>query len=1536
MLKLLAFDTSKPASMVYRFNLAPVVAVCLLLCSLFVHAQAPAPGFATRIPAPSGSGAQQVPVTGALDIAISGNYAYVVTGANEFYILDISTPSSPLILGKLTHGSGGALLKYASGVFVSGNYAYVAAQQSNALEIIDISNVAAPVHAGSIVDSPTGAELSTPQDVVVVGNLAYVARQGGLEIVDVTSKTAPVHLSKLDFGLGFPSKGIDISGNYLFINNAIQFSVINVSDPANPAVAATVSDDGNNVRINEPSAPVVSGNFLYMTTKGYSTLEVFDISTPTAPVPAGHIGNGENGSVLVDPDFVSISGNYAFVTNRTENTLEVIDISTPTSPTHATKLSTGSGFSFLEGALSIAVSGNYAYIGCTNEFEVFYIYTPSPPTAQTAIASDPGTFMANWSAVDNATGYELDISADNFSTFLSGYPKSLASSVTSSQVTGLDAATTYKYRVRATNGNGASPNSVVISTTPTPAAPVITLSDVNEFNFKISWTAIPGAAGYIWQIDTNDTFTGDDIHPAGLPDGTIDTFIVVPQLVPGTNYYIRIAAGNSSLIGPWSQTVNALMPPPAPTINTPSLSDITQNSFLIDLVLYTGTQFEKLDVATDAVFTSILPEYDDLTVPVTNKKTVTGLQPNTAYYVRMRSGVSDGVSTNSLTVIYTTLPDVMEATASTSPTQGTFVANWTEVPGVNNYYLDVSLASNFDVIVPTYNNRSIPKTASNLTVSGLDPGTTYYYRIRCSNVSGTSPNSNVVTATTLPVVPTLNDPLNVTISGFTASWSASTGATDYFVDVATNNAFTSLVTGYDNKSTTNQTAIGITGLDGNSTYYYRVRASNAAGSTVSTAGKLVITAPLAPVAIAATNPGQTTLTANWNAVPNVTDYRIDLSSDETFITNNVVANVLVSGVTSLDVTGLTPGTLYYYRVRAVNATAASVDSNVISQITVPATPIPSAASPIGQNAFTASWTSVTGASGYFVDVKNENGNLLSGYDNLSVSSGNAVLVNTGIEAGTSYSFVVRATNAAGTTPSSNSQAVLTVPPTPVAKAADLSGTLSFKANWESSKSATGYHINVYNGQGSLLPGYSNFDAGDTQSTTVTVNAPATGATFSYKVSATNSSGTSEFSEAITVNTPATSFPSINLPTGGTVASYMIVSIPVGTTASSTLAAESFIKTWRAMQYDNATDHNVDVPDLSKMEPGKGYWVNSNLDEAPTITVTGATTPADKTLTLKPGWNQVGNPLNFDISWADVLDNNSAVTNIGNLYTYNIPVAGSGFAQYDKLKAYGGGFVNNTNTSDVQLTIPTDLQVTSGRISRSNVIDGRNIGETEWFLPITLQFNGHASTLSGIGMHPDAKKSIDKFDAIALPRLFDFAEISSSHPEFFQPRFMRDVVTTTSSYVWKVDVNVADGSEASLSWDNSDWTSAALYLIDDEAGTLLDMSKVSTYNFSLRRTRSLRFAFSKDGLFSPDLSALGQPYPNPSAGRVTFPFIGGEEEQINVQIIDVTGRVVSQLKNASVKPGYNDIVWDAGLTAGVYLYQVRSSNGLYKTGRIVIR
>ncbi len=96
---------------------------------------------------------------------------------------------------------------------------------------------------------------------------------------------------------------------------------------------------------------------------------------------------------------------------------------------------------------------------------------PAIPVANPATAVNSNSFTANWSSANGATSYRLDISTNSgFGSFVSGYQDLNVGSVLSWNVTGLSVGTTYYYRVRGYNPNGASGNSGTISVTLT--APV--------------------------------------------------------------------------------------------------------------------------------------------------------------------------------------------------------------------------------------------------------------------------------------------------------------------------------------------------------------------------------------------------------------------------------------------------------------------------------------------------------------------------------------------------------------------------------------------------------------------------------------------------------------------------------------------------------------------------------------------------------------------------------------------------------------------------------------------------------------------------------------------------------------------------------------------------------------------------------------------------------------------------------------------------------------------------------------------------------
>ncbi|WP_348823681.1 LamG-like jellyroll fold domain-containing protein [Flavobacterium aestuarii] len=226
------------------------------------------------------------------------------------------------------------------------------------------------------------------------------------------------------------------------------------------------------------------------------------------------------------------------------------------------------------------------------------------------------------------------------------------------------------------------------------------------------------------------------------------------------------------------------------------------------------------------------------------------------------------------------------------------------------------------------NGGSVFSTSKNLT--GLSPGS---YKVTVSLIGVSSPNSTTFVVGSEPVVSAVAGTNANCTDTFNANWTASSGAINYFLDVATDAAFTNFVTGFNNRNVGNVTTYVVTGVPpGN--VYYRVSKQSSCGtsaySNTVTYATLQINSPTATAATAELCNG---FTANWDTVSGATAYYLDISTDPSFSTYVTGYNsVNVGNVTSLIITPLASGFTYYYRVKSSNAACGIVvtPSNVIS------------------------------------------------------------------------------------------------------------------------------------------------------------------------------------------------------------------------------------------------------------------------------------------------------------------------------------------------------------------------------------------------------------------------------------------------------------------------------------------------------------------------------------------------------------------------------------------------------------------------------
>lgn len=656
------------------------------------------------------------------------------------------------------------------------------------------------------------------------------------------------------------------------------------------------------------------------------------------------------------------------------------------------------------------------------------------PVATAATGNTTTDFTANWGSVPAATGYWLDVANDGgFTDILTNY-NNLSVSGTSQDVTGLTAGAVYWYRVRATVSGQTSASSNTIPTAALPVAPASPFSSLeNPTGFVANWTASNGATTYLLDISLYSDFHSyvSNYHDLDLGNVTAEGFT---DLADNTQYYFRLRAVDAGGTSDYSLTVHTatslpLPPATAPTANLPA--DITTGSFTASWTAVTGATHYILDVATDSGFGpgTILPGYNGLVVDGLSQS-VTGLSANTSYYYQVWAANDGGAGpvSNPPMPVLTAHLNAPLASAATSITTTGFIAHWGAVTGATSYALDVSTENTFTTpgdFVTGYQAKDVGNVLL-WAVTGLNPGVTYYYRVRAVDLGGPSASSATITVVTLPDPPAVDAASSISSTGFTANWEASTGATGYTLDVSTDPLFGFFVSIYHDLAVGNVTSAAVTGLNVSATYYYRLRAVDASGSSDYSDTITVDTSALSkPVVDAATGVTAGGFTTHWEPVAGATGYILDVATDNGFTSLVAGYNALAVSGTSQAVSGLAGGTVYYYRIQASNSGGFSDFSDTATQLTAPIAPVATAALGVTTSGFTAHWNPVTSATGYFLDVATDSGftSLVAGYNNLPVSGTSQAV--SGLKAGTTYYYRVRAANLGGASLSSNTITVKT-------------------------------------------------------------------------------------------------------------------------------------------------------------------------------------------------------------------------------------------------------------------------------------------------------------------------------------------------------------------------------------------------------------------------------------------------------------------------------------------------------------------------------
>jgi hypothetical protein len=596
--------------------------------------------------------------------------------------------------------------------------------------------------------------------------------------------------------------------------------------------------------------------------------------------------------------------------------------------------------------------------------------TPSSATFTTELASpvlvSPGDLSFHnlvnpdlqWNAVTGATSYDLEIAEDN--AFTVNLQSFTGVNATNLVVTGLSHFTDYYWRVKAVNAHGESAFSSVFSFKTKLAAPTLVFPANGSNNVTIvpvfDWNSVVGEAPvtYTLQVAKNASFSSGLITITALAN---DEFEFTPPsyvLENGTTYYFRVSATDSYGVSDYSSTFSfTTVPEIIPVLGWPiGGSGAYNNPQLFSWYL---NQY-----APGTIYDFELSLNSDLTSPVivvnningtTLSQSLSGLPGNTMLYWRVRSKVSPTVVSHYSAIDSFTIqtPGFVALQPYPSyPTGGTTVYNSSQT--LYWYLLAAGAGLTYELEYNTSGTFTGTPTVTGITnlyyaLTGLTPGSTYYWKVRSFNglqySDWSAAESFNVYGSSTPAEPVPSWPIGgnlvYTVSP-TLYWYLNEYAPGLTYDVEYNTSGT--FSGTPTVAGVSSQYLTLTGLTPGSTYYWKVRSFNgtnysnwSATESFEVYSNVTASAPIPSYPVSGTTVYTLEPTLYWylNGPSAGLTFDIEFNTTGTFTGTPTYTGITN---TNYNLPTLTAGETYYYKVRSFDGTNYSAWSNAESFVVI--------------------------------------------------------------------------------------------------------------------------------------------------------------------------------------------------------------------------------------------------------------------------------------------------------------------------------------------------------------------------------------------------------------------------------------------------------------------------------------------------------------------------------------------------------------------------------------------------------------------------
>ena len=910
--------------------------------------------------------------TGSGKLTKNGTGALTITATNTF------TGNITIGGGSLTLGGAGRLNSgsYGGGISNGGIYTNATSLSQTLSGIISGSGTLVQNGAGNLVLS--GVNTYTGNTTINAGSLT-ISGSGQLNsgsyaggILDNTSLTNATSASQTLSGA--------ITGTGAVVQNGsstLTLSGPNTYSGATLVLAGTLIHNGTNtssaVTVNAGGKLMGTGSIGSLTLSGTNnpgnsavgTLRVAGLTMNNGAVYRCEIGNcasmanvdcitnasstfSVSGTVKVMLDDGMIAG---WSSNSTTYTWVIIANGSVAASTNNLQLDQTTAWTSGKGGglFSLAANGNNLLVN----------FTPVPQGVAASDGSDVNGVTITWTDGPGETGYNVYRSTSNSTSTWAQVGTTIgAGTITYSDTTATPGQLYYYWVTAVTPAGETAAGASNSGYRKLATVTGVSASDGSSTSYvTVNWSDISSETSYtVWRNTANDSSSATDLTPTGLAANTVTYNDSTATAGQQYYYWVRGSNSTSASQGDFSASDGGYVKMATVSGVSATSSDSTKvRVSWSDITGETGytvrrhTADASGSASVIATTAANATYYDDMTatagqqyyywVRATNSTTLSQSDFQASGAAGMRMNLGPPILINPTATAITSSGAALGA--EISDTNGAPILERGTVWGT-------SAAPTGNLLAEGGTTMGVFSHAR----TGMSAGTLYYYRGYAINSQGTnySPDG---TFYTLSAPPSLAAATIVGQTSFFANWSAATGATNYFLDVASDSGFASILPACSNVSVGNVTTYQVSsGLSAGNTYYFRLRSQNSSGTGANPgAGQSVTMEPSQASGVGVGGVSQTGFTVSWtsgngssrmvlvkqgaavNAWPvDGTSYTANSTfggggSSQLGTGNYVVYN---SSGTSVLVTGLTANTSYGVAVMEYNGSGSTLNYNTNS------------------------------------------------------------------------------------------------------------------------------------------------------------------------------------------------------------------------------------------------------------------------------------------------------------------------------------------------------------------------------------------------------------------------------------------------------------------------------------------------------------------------------------------------------------------------------------------------------------------------------